>query len=261
MGIAPLGVHARSITSGTPPATPVITGTADGGDGSSVVVSITGTDTIRLFYRILHASSWTTGLTRAASGDITQTGLSSGLTYEFYCVADDGNLVSAPSNVVTQVVSGTDASDNALGISPARILAQYIRDELATMTNPTDNDVWPLYVGSLSDSKNVKTEAGALYDPAGVIDGKLMNGEVIQHPGIQLRIRSQSYQTGWSKAESVALDLDEVYRDTVVVNGNTYLIQNISRTSQVIALGQEMKTSKRRYIFTVNFLMTLKRVA
>ena len=86
------------------PATPVISGAVDGGDNDSVVVSITGTDTIRLFYRILAAPPWTTGLTRSGSGDITQTGLTPGQWYEFYCVADNGTNQSAPSNIVTVLV-------------------------------------------------------------------------------------------------------------------------------------------------------------
>lgn len=246
---------------GTPPAAPVITGIVDGGNGSSVVVSIVGTDTIRLFYRVLYASSWITGLTRSGSGDITQTGLSSGVWYEFYCVADDSNLVSAPSNIVTQRVSGTASVDAAIGRSPASIIANYVILELLSMTNPLSKDTWPLYISHMPDGKNIEVNCGAVYDTAGLIDGnKLPSGEVTQHPGIQLRIRSSSYETGFIKIEAVAASLDAIYRDTVEIDSVTYQIQNLKKTTPVIPLGPERGT-KRRFLFTVNYLLTLKKVA
>lgn len=97
------------------PDTPVITGAVDGGDQDSVVVSITGTDTIRLYYRLLNAADWTTGLTREGSGDITQTGLTAGQWYEFYCVADVSEAISAPSNLVTVfIVVGVATIETAI---------------------------------------------------------------------------------------------------------------------------------------------------
>lgn len=258
--IAPLGKHSGPTTAGTPPGIPVITGTVDGGNGSSVVVSITGTDTIRLFYRVLHTATWIIGLTRIASGDIIQTGLSSGVVYEFYCVADDGSLQSGPSNIVTQRVSGTDTTDTALGASPAFILSEYIITELLSMTNPDDGGLWPLYTAHMPDGNNVESNCGALYGTSGILDGRLMTGLVIEKPGIQLRIRSKTYEVGFAKAEAVALSLDGVNNDIVVVDSITYQIQNISKSTPVVPLGLE-KGTKRRFLFTINFLMTLKKVA
>lgn len=92
------------------PSAPVITGAVDGGDQDSAVISITGTDTIRLFYRLLNAASWTTGLTRIASGDITQTGLTAGQWYEFYCKAEAESGLSDPSNLVTLLILASTAT-------------------------------------------------------------------------------------------------------------------------------------------------------
>jgi len=257
--VGPIGVHAGPTLPGAPPATPSITNTVDGGDGSSVVVSITGTDTIRLYYRLLHVDSWTTGLTRSGSGDITQTGLSSGKFYEFYCVADDGTMVSAPSNVATQRISGTAAKDSALSRSPALVLVKYIINELSLMSAPSDRDSWPLYVANTPDGVDVETNCGTVYDTAGVLDGKLMNGEVIRHPGAQLRIRSRDFTTGYAKIEKIALALDDVNWDTMTINGDTYQLQNISRATPIIPLGLERGT-KRRFLFTVNFLVSMKKL-
>jgi len=243
----------------TPPDTPIITDIIDGGDGVSAVISITGADTIRLYYRLFCAENWTMGETRSGSGDITQTGLSSGRTYEFYCVADDGVLTSVPSNIMTQRISGTAAKDAALETSVISILAAYIINNLSLMTDPSDGNDWPLYISSMPDGDNIETNCGAIYDTAGVLDGKLSSGEVIQHPGIQLRIRSDDYETGYAKIEAIALALDDVSWDTIVVGGNTYLLQNISRTTSVVPLGSE-RGYKRRFVFTVNFLITIRKV-
>ncbi len=92
------------------PDAPVITNAVDGGDQDSAVISITGTDTIRLFFRLLNAASWTTGLTRIGSGDITQTGLTAGQWYEFYCKADAEPGLSDPSNLVTLLILASTAT-------------------------------------------------------------------------------------------------------------------------------------------------------
>jgi len=82
------------------PDAPVITAVVDNGDADSVTVSITGTDTIRLFYRLRSSTTWTIGNTRSGSGDIVQGGLTAGQWYEMYVIADDGAF-SAPSNLVS----------------------------------------------------------------------------------------------------------------------------------------------------------------
>ncbi|HEG43246.1 MAG TPA: DUF3168 domain-containing protein [Phycisphaerales bacterium] len=93
------------------PSAPVITGAVDGGDQASAVISIVGTDTIRLFYRLLGSvAGFTTGLTRIGSGDITQTGLTAGQWYEFYCKADAEPGLSDPSNLVTLLILASTAT-------------------------------------------------------------------------------------------------------------------------------------------------------
>jgi hypothetical protein len=86
------------------PDAPVITNVVDNLDQDSVTVSLTGTDTLQLYYRQKGVSAWTTGLTRLGSGDIIQTGLLPGTWYEIYATAFDG-FHSDPSNLVTVFLS------------------------------------------------------------------------------------------------------------------------------------------------------------
>ena len=98
------------------PIPPTITNVVDDGNADSATVSITGTDTIQLYYRQKSTTTWTAGLTRAGSGDIVQTGLIAGTWYEFYATSDDGTE-SAPSNQVQEyiaVTSGTGTLKQAI---------------------------------------------------------------------------------------------------------------------------------------------------
>jgi len=151
------------------------------------------------------------------------------------------------------------AEDSAFGRSVISILAYYIINTLSLMTLPSDEGSWPLYISSMPDGEDVKVDCGSIYDTAGVLDGKLSNGKVVQHPGIQLRIRSDDYEQGYAKIEEIALALDDVCWDTVEVGGVTYLLENISRSTPIVPLGSE-RGYQRRFLFTVNFLITLKKI-
>ena len=169
------------------------------------------------------------------------------------------NLIAAITGGVfiltplARTVSGTQK----LQASPASIMAYYIIEELLKMTDPSDKDDWPLYISHLPDGSNVKTDAGAIYDTTGINDMRSMDGGVPQHPGIQIRIRSRSYETGYAKIEDIANALDEVVNASIEIGVLEYEIQNVSRTSPIVSLGVEPGT-RRRFSFTINFLLTVR---
>jgi len=142
------------------------------------------------------------------------------------------------------------------GESPASIIAQYIVATLNYMSNPDDATDWPLFVSHLPFDI---ISCGCIYDTAGVQDGRISSsGEVIEHPGIQLTIRSKEYEMGREKAEQVALALDAVFNEIVSIDDIDYTVQNIKRMSDVISLGIEPGT-QRNHLFTVNFLVTINK--
>ena len=139
--------------------------------------------------------------------------------------------------------------------SPSRVLAQYIWDTVQLLTNPNANDDWPLYIASLPDDPS---NASAVYDTSGTLDGRHMtSGQVIQHFGIQLRLRSLDYEDGWKKLEAVCLQLDAVDSAELTVNDTDYIIDNVSRRTPIVPLGPE-EGVRRREIFTVNYIMTIQ---
>jgi len=139
--------------------------------------------------------------------------------------------------------------------TPAQILAYYLTIE-GIFTSPTNTaGEWPLFVTSLPGGKSVQ-QAAALRDTEGVADGRLMVGETIDHPGIQLRIRVRDYLTGWRKIWAAANDFSAINQLSVVMtDGTVYIVHNVSRISSVLPMGVEPETGLP--VFSVNFLVTI----
>lgn len=120
---------------------------------------------------------------------------------------------------------------------------------------------WSIAIGEIpEDPDNVM----CIYDTSGVSDGRIMaNGQRVEHPGVQIRVRSLDYWAGRNKAEEVALALDAVLRRDVSLDEEsvsaTYSVQNITRTGTVNALGAE-ESDRRRFHFTINAILTLRKV-
>jgi hypothetical protein len=144
----------------------------------------------------------------------------------------------------------------ALEISPATILSHYIIDVLESFTSPEDKTDWPLFVSHMPDEIN---DVGCVYNTSPIIDGKLMCGDVIEHPGIQITIRTNDYEIGRNKAEILALALDVLYNQLVTVEEKAFIVQNARRMTGITDLGLEIGT-KRRYLFTIDYVLTMKRI-
>ena len=152
------------------------------------------------------------------------------------------------------VPSGSDTE--ILAASPAYILASYIIDTLRYMTDYNDGSAWPLYISSLPDGDDIQNNAGGIYDTTGLLDGKDMRDSVVvEHHGIQIKIRSIDQQTGWTKMRQIVGDLDQVQMQEITANDITYEMASISRTSPIACIGTD---EKRRFLFTVNFLATIR---
>ena len=139
--------------------------------------------------------------------------------------------------------------------SPAEILrASLIAGGLGVLRSESPLGDWPIFVGHMPDTPDIII---CVYDTAGVKDGRLMTGKTIRHHGWQIRVRTTEYDTGFVKMEMLADYLDTVLRETVVIDGITYVIQVVVQTSGPVSIGQE-PDAKRRENFTLNGIMTLQ---
>lgn len=133
--------------------------------------------------------------------------------------------------------------------------AEGIRDHLINATAFGDPEsssfTWPLYISFLPESGY--DDAAAIYDTIGWKDGRQMDGLNVNHPGIQLKVRSRDYMGGWDRLKVACEILEGI--TSITVAGLT--IVNVSQQGPQLFLGLEEGT-KRRNLFTANFLVSLE---
>ena len=116
-------------------------------------------------------------------------------------------------------------------------------------------DAWPIYRGNEPPAPD---NCITVYDAQGVDHGRLMvTSERVIDYGFQIRVRSQTYEVGHTKARQLQVECDDVYQDEVTIDSTTYIIHAINLTSDVIPLGKE-EGSTSRYLFTINGTVTMK---
>lgn len=142
--------------------------------------------------------------------------------------------------------------------TPAEILRAFILAQSgAVYSDPVASPqlAWPLYVSALPDGTGIPNNAAALYDTSGEIQSRLLrSGSIIESFGVQLKNRATLYSDAYSLTSSVADSLSKISRPIVMVNGLSYTIDTVRRTSSIISMGQD---EKRRAMCSVNFLMML----
>lgn len=139
--------------------------------------------------------------------------------------------------------------------SPAHILAAYLRGLEPQTTPPT---AWSIFVSHLPDQP---ANAVCVYDTEGRIDGRLQStGDVCEHPGAQVLVRSTAFTPGWRKAVALKAILESVLRTAVTLDdGARYTLHAIQRRSGVLPIGQDPDT--RLEMFTINVLLALEPLA
>lgn len=142
--------------------------------------------------------------------------------------------------------------------SPADIVGQLLVDlnlgsDPETPGTGTDTD-WPI---SVSTELATPDDAIEVYDTVGRFNDSVQFGEFHELQGFIVRVRSQIHETGYAKAQEIAIALDEtVLDDLVTLDGVVYVVHQTQRTSGVIALGREVPSSKR-HLFTVNAVVNV----
>lgn len=132
--------------------------------------------------------------------------------------------------------------------SPAVILATRLR-----ALEQTSEDAWGVYVSAEPPEPD---RVITVYDTSGTLEDRLQrSGRVPSHPGVQVRVRAESYPIGWDKAVAVATILDAIHNTSITVDGTAYVVQVAKRTTDVLPLGMEVGT--KRNLFTINARLTI----
>lgn len=157
-----------------------------------------------------------------------------------------GTLVHSPSEVILQLLIDMGLAGNPVDASG-----------LPKTTLPD----WPAYDSSEPDGPD---NTITVYDTTSRLSGRASpTGYVMEHFGIQIRVRGSSKPVAWTKARNVAVTLDEdfgAYRRTVTIGSSSYLVQSVNRTGGVQRMGKETPTSKR-FVYTINVLTQITQAA
>ena len=95
-----------------------------------------------------------------------------------------------------------------------------------------------------------------VYDAAGVIDGRYMEtGEMVEHYGIQIRVRSLKYKDGYTKAKELLKAMTQEMIHVPVIQDGSYMIESFTQTSSILSIGTDEKN--RRENFTFNGIVTI----
>lgn len=129
---------------------------------------------------------------------------------------------------------------------------------------------WPVYTDFMPDNdtagSTIQDDVIAVFDTLGNLDGRYMKvatKKTVDHPGIMIRVRGNRMTIGgvppktlaYTKAKAIYDALDNLLNYTVVISGNSYTIQNLAKTSDLIPLGIE-GDSQRRYRYTMNAVVS-----
>ena len=114
---------------------------------------------------------------------------------------------------------------------------------------------WPTSTGQELDSPD---NTATTYDTTGIKDGRSMtDGDVVEHPGVQVRVRATDDPTAQTQAWILANAVDRLIIGTnLTIGTHTYTIYAVSRKGNPARLSQETPTS-RRPVWTFNVTVTL----
>ena len=115
----------------------------------------------------------------------------------------------------------------------------------------TDQDGWPIFYSQLPDGEKAPDNAISIRDTVGKTFGRHMEtGVVIEHPGIQIMVRSNRYDDAYNKIAQIRDFLDSLKRTSVVIGTDTVTIATVNRGG-VLALGK-VGGNRPRDAFSLN---------
>lgn len=142
--------------------------------------------------------------------------------------------------------------------SEAAILRQYSIDAGLGVLGGAAGD-WPWFLGGEPETPD---NCVTVYDTDGKDDGRAMvTGDVVGPNGVQVRVRSVNYPTGWTRANLIrdqymlaSSTHPYPYRRTVTISGRSYVLETVVGIGNVIPLGKMIPNS-RLNLFTLNVLV------
>lgn len=139
-------------------------------------------------------------------------------------------------------------------------------------TGPAVVQKWPVYIGRLPHGPDAKVAAVAITDTSGRTQDRIMRtGEVVRHPGVQIRTRGPSYPLAFEQLQKIHYactedyepsmpDVQRIRRALVVLEGIwQYRIESVVVTSGPMFMGTDTDTLLHN--FSMNAVVTISLVS
>lgn len=141
--------------------------------------------------------------------------------------------------------------------SPAHILRQLLIDDLTVGDHQASD--WASVVSNLPDDDSLPDNSVGFYNTGGILDGRLMGtGKVVHHPGVMIRVRSDSDPTAYDKADTIYSRLGTIKREQVTIATETYRIESITVTTDIVFIGESENRARTSY--TIDMIMSVTKL-
>lgn len=142
----------------------------------------------------------------------------------------------------------------ALSNSPSEIISQLLID----LSLATDADTWPVFADFAPESPD---NLVSVFTTPSRLQGKdHVIGDVAEHMGFQISVRSGSFSSGDQKARNIAASFDIQKNVTVTYSGSSYILSSITRRSGILNPTRNVEDS-RRNLFTFNCTTTIRQLS
>ncbi len=139
--------------------------------------------------------------------------------------------------------------------------AHVVRDYLVQIglgTLPSLEATWPIFVGKSQDKPDNMV---LLSNTMGMMNGRdLRSGKTHEHFGLSMLVRSTEETIGYKRADLLCKVFDAIFRQVVTVDSVRYMIQSISRRTQIVPLGsarEEKELAEKRILHSANLLVAV----
>lgn len=141
--------------------------------------------------------------------------------------------------------------------APADVL-RWLLIAMGFGTEPTLQLPWPI---CFKKEPTTPDNCITVYDTSSQMDGcSMIDGEQLQHYGIQLRIRTDDAKAGYAFAQNMYASVNaQLYSQRVAIDSAVYDVQRLAKLS-FLSPGSNEPTDKR-ITYTMNGLLALRRTA
>lgn len=140
--------------------------------------------------------------------------------------------------------------------SPSKTILQTLIQLGLTQAFDAPTPDWPTFNGNMPATP---FNAVGTYDSVNKMDGRSMRtGIYVEHPGVQVRVRSIKYEDGYQKISDIRDALDALYKVEVLFQkpAQNVVLASCSRTSSILYLGYTKNSDNRTFEFSINYNIT-----